>query len=167
MLYPTTFAIVLIQLSSTTTSPGLLLKNKEVNYILLPHLTGFFVEFCDTWGPLIQTDSRFRHLHGTLDSYMYFHKLQNTVHSEGFGRQTKHAEIVSSEDEDQLWREGTMGTITPAGLQNAAFFLESVKCFVCVEVKSIVGCSCHNWNDTKIDNCITKTYHRIETASPF
>ena len=66
---------------------------------------------------LDKKDSRFRQLHGTLDSY--FHKL----HSEGLGRQTKHAEIVSKEDEDQLWREGTMGTTTPAGLQNAAFFV--------------------------------------------
>ena len=39
-------------------------------------------------------DSRFRHFHGTLDSY--FHRL----HSEGHGRQTKHAEIMSSEKED-------------------------------------------------------------------
>ena len=65
----------------------------------------------------LDKNSRFRHLHGTLDSY--FHKQ----HSEGLGRQTKHAEIVSKEDEDQLWREGTMGTTTPGGLQNAAFFV--------------------------------------------
>ena len=38
---------------------------------------------------LDKNDNRFRPLHGTLDSY--FHKL----HSEGVGRQTKHAEIIS------------------------------------------------------------------------
>ena len=59
-------------------------------------------------------DARFSQLHKTLDPY--FHKL----HSEGVGRQTKHAEAVSS-DEDQLW-EGVMNATTPTGLQNAAFF---------------------------------------------
>ena len=43
---------------------------------------------------LDKKDSRFKHLHGTLDSY--FHRL----HSEGHGRQTKHAETISSEEED-------------------------------------------------------------------
>ena len=35
---------------------------------------------------------------------------------------TKHAEVVSSEEEDQLWKEGIMDVNTPTGLQNAAFF---------------------------------------------
>ena len=62
-------------------------------------------------------DARFSQLHKTLDSY--FHKL----HSEGVGRQTKHAEVVTSDEEDQLWKEGVMNTTTPMGLQNAAFFI--------------------------------------------
>ena len=62
-------------------------------------------------------DSRFRRLHGTLDAY--FHRL----HSEGHGRQTKRAEIVSSEEADRLWREGVLDTDTPTRLQNAAFFV--------------------------------------------
>ena len=66
---------------------------------------------------LDKKDNRFRQLHGTLDSY--FHKL----HSEGIGRQTKHAEVVSSEEEDQLWKEGIMDVKTPTGIQNAAFFV--------------------------------------------
>ena len=60
--------------------------------------------------------SRFRHLHGTLDSYFY------RLHSEGHGRQTKHAETVSIEEEDRLWR-GVMDADTPNGLQNAAFLV--------------------------------------------
>ena len=35
----------------------------------------------------------------------------------------KHAEVVTKEEEDQLWREGVMNTTTPVGLQNAAFFV--------------------------------------------
>ena len=66
---------------------------------------------------LDKKDARFSQLHKTLDSY--FHKL----HSEGVGRQTKHAEIVTSDKEDQLWKEGVMNTTTPTGLQNVAFFV--------------------------------------------
>ena len=66
---------------------------------------------------LDKKDSRFRQLHGTLDSY--FHKL----HSEGVGRQTIHVQVISSEEEDQLWEKGVMGTKTPTQLQNAAFFV--------------------------------------------
>ena len=60
--------------------------------------------------------ARFSQLHKTLDSY--FHKL----HYEGVGRQTKHAEVVTSDEEDQLWK-GVMNTTTLTGLQNAAFFI--------------------------------------------
>ena len=35
----------------------------------------------------------------------------------------KHAEVITKEEEDQLWREGVMNTTTPVGLQNAAFFV--------------------------------------------
>ena len=64
---------------------------------------------------LDKKDSRLKQVHGTLDAY--FHKL----HSQGVGRQLKHAEIVTKED--QLWREDVMNTTTPVGLQNAAFFV--------------------------------------------
>ena len=66
---------------------------------------------------LDKKDSRFQQLHGTVD--YYFHQL----HSEGVGRQTKHAEAISSEEKDHLWRQGVMDTMTPKGLQNAAFFV--------------------------------------------
>ena len=39
---------------------------------------------------LDESDNRFRRLQGTLDSY--FHKL----HSQGIGRQVKHAETISA-----------------------------------------------------------------------
>ena len=81
-------------------------------------------------------DARFSQLHKTLDSY--FHKL----HSEGVGRQTKHAEVVTS-DEDQLWKEGIMNTTTPMGLQNAAFLLLA-RCFAFGEVRNTKDYSCHS-----------------------
>ena len=66
---------------------------------------------------LDKADNRFKQLHSTLDAY--FHKL----HSEGIGTQTKHAEVISAEEEDQLWKESVMDIKTPTGLQNAAFFV--------------------------------------------
>ena len=65
----------------------------------------------------MRRDTRFKRLHGTLDSY--FHKL----HSDGVGRQIQQSEVISAEEEDQLWKKGVMGTSTPTGLQNAAFFV--------------------------------------------
>ena len=66
---------------------------------------------------LDKKETRFSQLHKTLDSY--FHES----HSEGVGRKTKHAEVVTSDEEDQLCNEGVMITVTPTGLQNAAFFV--------------------------------------------
>ena len=58
-------------------------------------------------------------------------------------RQTKPAEIISREIEDQLWSEKVMDTTTPTGLQNAAFFVVG-RCFVFVEDKSIGDYSCYS-----------------------
>ena len=71
---------------------------------------------------LDKSDNRFRPLHRTLDSY--FHKL----HSEGVGRQTKHAEIISSDEERQLWESDVLNTTTPKGLQNAVFYTIGKTC---------------------------------------
>lgn len=65
---------------------------------------------------LDKKDSRFKTLHGTMDSQ--FHHL----HSTGIGREVKHARVLTKEDEDRLWRTGVMGTTTPKALQNAAFY---------------------------------------------
>ena len=62
---------------------------------------------------LDKKDSRFRQLQGTLDAY--FHNL----HSEGIGR---HAETISTEEENQLWETGVLDINTPKGLQNAVFY---------------------------------------------
>lgn len=42
----------------------------------------------------------------------------------------KHAEVLTKEEEEQLWSTGTMGPDTPTALQNAAFFVVS-KCSAC------------------------------------
>ena len=65
---------------------------------------------------LDKSDNRFRRLQGTLDSY--FHKL----HSEGIGRHVKHAETISTAEENQLWESGVLNTTTPKRLQNAVFY---------------------------------------------
>jgi len=57
-----------------------------------------------------QKDVRFKRIQGTLDAY--FHKL----HSEGRGRRVKHAETISTEEENMLWDAGVMITHTPLGL---------------------------------------------------
>ena len=67
---------------------------------------------------LDKKDVRFKRIQGTLDAY--FHKL----HSEGIGRRVKHAETISTEEENtcMLWDAGIMNTHTPLGLQNAVFY---------------------------------------------
>ena len=65
---------------------------------------------------LDKSDNRFKILQGTLDSY--FHKL----HSEGIGRKVKHAEVITTDEEDQLWESGVLNVTTPRGLQNAVFY---------------------------------------------
>ena len=58
----------------------------------------------------------FKELHGTLDNL--FHRL----HEDGVGRQVKHAEVITKEDEVQLWENGELGTKDPKALQNAVFY---------------------------------------------
>ena len=51
---------------------------------------------------LKKKDPRFKLLHNTLDAYF------NKLHSDGIGRKTKHAEVISVEEETQLWDSGVM-----------------------------------------------------------
>ena len=59
----------------------------------------------------------FKQLHGTLD--VHFRRLHET----GIGRRVKHAEVISKEEEDRLWRQNCMGAAAPRGLLNAVFYL--------------------------------------------
>ena len=65
---------------------------------------------------LDKKDYNFTQLHNTLDS------LFSKLHSEGIGRQTKKAEVLSLDEENKLWESGTLNTTTPRGLLNAAFY---------------------------------------------
>ena len=65
---------------------------------------------------LDKKDYNFTQLHNTLDS------LFSKLHSEGIGRQTKKAEVLSLDEEKKLWESGTLTTTTPRGLLNAAFY---------------------------------------------
>ena len=69
-----------------------------------------FPNFIDKKNP------HFTQLHGTLDN------LFRQLHEKGVGRQVKHSEIISSEEEEKLWSSGQLGTETPRALQNAVFF---------------------------------------------
>ena len=78
---------------------------------------------------LDKKDSHFRQLHGTLDSY--FHKL----HSDGVGKQIKHAEVISSEEEDQLWEKEWWTLQHIQGYKMLPSLLLG-KCFVYMEVRA-------------------------------
>ena len=71
--------------------------------------------FCPNF--LDKKGNRLKPLQGTLDSY--FHRL----HSERVGRKTKQAEIITSNEEEQLWMKGVMTTTSTTGLQNATLFV--------------------------------------------
>ncbi len=62
-------------------------------------------------------DTRFRTLQNVIDNT--FKKLR----SEGVGCSAKHTEILTKEEERQLWESGTIGTSTPSALLRAVFFL--------------------------------------------
>ena len=66
---------------------------------------------------LDKKDNHFKSFHSAMDSYFY------NLHSNGIGRQVKHAKALSKDDEKKLWDSGVMGTTTPRALQNATFFI--------------------------------------------
>ena len=65
---------------------------------------------------LNKKDAQFTQLHHSLD--VQFNKL----HSSGIGRQVKHAETISGQEENTLWEKRALGLDNPTALQNAAFF---------------------------------------------
>ena len=83
-------------------------------------LCGLHRHMCESYPScpnfLNKKDARFRPLQRTVDAY--FHNL----HSQGLGS-TKHAEVVTPEEEEQLWTSGVMNSTTPKGLQNTVFHL--------------------------------------------
>ena len=65
---------------------------------------------------LDKKNTHFRPLHGTLDSHF------RSLHEQGIGRQLKHSEVISKDEENRLWTSGVLGISTPTSLFNAVFF---------------------------------------------
>ena len=65
---------------------------------------------------LDKKDSRFKKLHGTLDSH--FHHL----HSTGMGRKVKHACVLTKGMKISFGRVMFLSTTFPKALQNAVFY---------------------------------------------
>ena len=55
-------------------------------------------------------DPTFKQLHRTLDS------RYRQLYVQGIGAKRRHAEVLTNEEEDQLWDSGTMSTESPSGL---------------------------------------------------
>ena len=105
---------------------------------------------------LDKKDSRFRQLQGTLDAY--FHNL----HCEGIGRQVKHAETISTEEDNQLWETGVLDINTPKGLQNAVFY--TIGKMFCLRGGQENSIKALNYNAVMEDMYTTKMYRRTEMA---
>ncbi len=71
---------------------------------------------------LDRNDVRFKKLHGTCDCVF------RGLHESGVGIAKKSAEIISEENENQLWETGTLNVTTPQGLQKAVFFYVGKVC---------------------------------------
>ena len=65
---------------------------------------------------LDRQDPRFRDIRGTCDT------VYRELHQQGVGTEVKHAAVISSDEEDQLWLSGVLGCTNPKNLQNAVFF---------------------------------------------
>ena len=74
------------------------------------------------------TNSAFRELHNVVE------RCNRELHDKGIGVTRKQVEIISKEEEQGLWKSGTLGAHSPLALLNSVFF-----CILCsVEVRSIV-----------------------------
>ena len=69
-------------------------------------------------------DHRFEELHDSIDN------LFRELRSSGVGSDTKSAEVITKDEEAQLWEKGLLGTNSPKALFRAVFFLNG-RTFVC------------------------------------
>ena len=58
----------------------------------------------------------FQELHGTLDN------LFRRLHDGGAGWQVKYAEVITKQEDNELWESGELGIKHPKALQNAVFY---------------------------------------------
>lgn len=65
---------------------------------------------------LSESDHCFAGLHGTQD------RIAHERRQMGIGAEVKHAEVFTTDEEDVLWKTGTLGTGSPSSLVNAVFY---------------------------------------------
>ena len=70
----------------------------------------------DTPNFMDKKNTHFKGLHGTLDN------IHRKLHENGKGTKVKHAEVITRDEEDQLWDSGELGITNPRSLQNAVFY---------------------------------------------
>ena len=75
-------------------------------------------------------NTHFKGLHGTLDN------LHPKLHEKGKGTKVKHAEVITRDEENQLWDSGELGITNPRSLQNTVLYYNGKKTSVYEEVKS-------------------------------
>ena len=66
---------------------------------------------------LDRSDLRFIKLHNAIDNVF------KQLHKDGVGSRSKHAEIVTKVEENQLWEAGVLGTSDPKTLLHIVFYL--------------------------------------------
>lgn len=66
------------------------------------------------------TNPTFWHLHLALDN------RYRELHAKGVGTKRRQAEVVSSSEEDQLWKSGVLSSDSPGGLLRAVFYLNGI-----------------------------------------
>ena len=71
---------------------------------------------------LDRKDFRFKELHSTCDF------IFQSIHTQGVGTKVKSAEVITTEDENNLWKSGVLTTKTPDGLQRAVFYYVGKVC---------------------------------------
>lgn len=65
---------------------------------------------------LDENDPNYAGLRGTRDT------VTRQLRADGIGASVKHAEVITREEEEQLWESGVMGVGNPRALANAVFF---------------------------------------------
>jgi hypothetical protein len=66
------------------------------------------------------SEGEFKPLHTLLDN------LYKDLHTQGIGTSTVQSEVVSFEEEKQLWESGSIGVDNPESLLNAVFFYNGI-----------------------------------------
>ena len=80
----------------------------------------------DTPNFMDRRNMQFQGLHGTLDNV--FRKL----HENGIGAKVKHAEVITKDEENQLWDSGVIGIDSP----RIQYFTTMARTFAYEEVRS-------------------------------